>query len=139
MDLYRLLENFGLPVMILAVITWGARNSATVVWRDLVIPFRDKGLIRVELFIDKLDMALDKTLERHQETMHASERHEDVSYRILEEIQDMRQRCERIAEAMDLSEAPTTQARRPRRRRNSQTKPITPPPPPGGAGGASGT
>ncbi len=120
MDFNRLLENFGLPVVALALLAYYAVRGARVVWADGFIPFRDRGLSRVEAFFVKLDATLDATLARHVETRNQNERHEDLSWRIYEEIEGVRDRCDRIIERMGMA----AQEPSPRRRRRRPGRPT---------------
>lgn len=116
-DYTKLIEFFGGFGILIIVLM----RAAPVVWAELV-KWSDRGL----RFFDKLETSLDTTVARQQEHNEQGKRHEDLSWRIHEEVERLDEKCDRIIERMGMTLSEPKRSRR--RRRQSPNDPASSPP-----------
>jgi hypothetical protein len=101
---------------------------ARLVWKDLVIPFRDKGLTRLSSFFDKLENFLAKAERR--DTSHSNQlfQLEERFWKMDQDIEEINELCTSMANHL-LGERTIKRrpARPPRPQRHREED--TPPPP----------
>jgi hypothetical protein len=116
----ELIKHFGV-LGIVILFTW---KAAPVVWTE-VTKWSDRGL----RFLDHLETTQESTVKHLHDQRQQSERHEELSWRVWDKLEEVDEKCDRIIERMGMA---ASEPRRSRRRRHQQPNdPGAPPPAPG--------
>ena len=124
-----LFTKHGLPVLMLGLIAIAIVHVWRFVTTQLIVPFRDKTLKRMEDFFNRLDASIDR-MEGHQsKALERAEDHEDLLEKIHTGVLETLESCDRMEQHLD------TQGRPRHRRHRVQPPPPQPPNHPGPASG----
>lgn len=122
-----LLNSVGFPVFCVIIMGMAILYASRVVWRDIVIPIRDRLLARINAFFDRLDVTLTRSEQRSLLDSATLVRHEDILWRIEGIVEEMTDKCDRIlSRTAGLPDPPSRPPRNPRPRPQPPKEPAGP-------------
>lgn len=92
MDWMNLMQAFGLPVTILFAVGLGLWRVIVWAGREIAIPLRDRVIVRMEQFLDRLDTALREISESFAILRESAERQNRILRHIEQKIGDLVER-----------------------------------------------
>lgn len=127
MEWIDLFDRYGLPLTLLFAVFASVAIVGRLIWKDLIIPFRDKGLTRLSQFFDKLENFLTKAERR--DTSHSNQLYqlEERFWKMDQDIEEIHDLCTSMANHLLGERTPKRRAPRPPRPQRVREE-DTPPP-----------
>ena len=118
-------DRYGISTVILALVVLAVWYASRVLWRDVVIPVRDKVIVRINGFFDRMDSALAKAEVYHTSHVEAFDRQEELLFLIKDLTEGVDDKCSAIMRQRGMEPPPRRPRSRPRPGKGQQPPPVS--------------